>query len=216
EKRVEGWAAGLRLLALAAQGGAGGQHVGHVLRLLDGDQRSLQDYFVTEVLDSQPPAFQDFLLRTSVLARLTGSLCDTLTGGEDGRGLLERLENAGMFLEALDGSGEWYRYHALFAEAMRAEAARRLGVDVLRALALQASQWYERQEMFSLAVETAFQAEDPTRAAVLMEMFRDQIWGARTQTREQVFQELHEYYTLRRWLEKLPREVLRQFPRLCL
>jgi LuxR family maltose regulon positive regulatory protein len=165
ETRLEGWAAGLRLLALALQGSANQQGVEHVITTFAGEQRSFQDYFVTEVLSVQSEALQDFLLHTSILSRLTGSLCDGVAERHDSDRLLEDIERAGIFLESLDRTGEWYRYQALFAEAMQAEARRRLGVGVLHALSLKASRWYEQQRMFAEAVEAAFQAQDTTRAA---------------------------------------------------
>ncbi|MBO0783335.1 MAG: transcriptional regulator, partial [Ktedonobacteraceae bacterium] len=141
-ERVEGWAAGLRLLALALQGSTREQEFESALANFTGDQRSLQEYFVMEVLNAQPETLQNFLLRTSVISRLTGSLCDAVVERHGSARLLESVERAGLFLELLDGSGGWYRYHALFAEAMRVEARRRLGNDAMRLLYLRASQWY--------------------------------------------------------------------------
>jgi LuxR family maltose regulon positive regulatory protein len=88
---------------------------------------SYLDYFVSEVLHAQPQPLQHFLLQTSVLSRLTGSLCDAVTGRRDSAVLLDALEHGGLFLERLDEPGQWYRYHALFAEAMQLEAQQRLG-----------------------------------------------------------------------------------------
>ena len=214
ETRLEGWAAGLRLLALALQGSANQQRVEHILATFAGEQRSLQGYFVTEVLSTQPVALQDFLLRTSILSRLTGSLCDAIAERHDSDRLLEDIERAGIFLEALDMSGEWYRYHALFAEAMQAEARRRLGVDALHALSLKASRWYEQQGMFAEAVEAAFQAQDTTRAAELIEHILGKV--KHFILGPQVFQEINGFHTLRRWLEQLPETAFRGRPILSL
>jgi len=104
---------------------------------------------VSEVLARQSDATQDFLLRTSILGRLTASLCNALTRRKDSDQLLEELERTGLFLEALDENGQWYRYHALFAEAISAEARLRLGEDTLQLLAHRASQWFEQQGMLS-------------------------------------------------------------------
>jgi ATP/maltotriose-dependent transcriptional regulator MalT len=214
ETRLEGWAAGLRLLALALQGSANQQGVEHVITTFAGEQRSFQDYFVTEVLSVQPEALQDFLLHTSILSRLTGSLCDAVAERHESDRLLEDIERAGIFLESLDRSGEWYRYHALFAEAMQAEARRRLGVGVLHALSLKASRWYEQQRMFAEAVEAAFQAQDTTRAAELIEHILGKV--KHFILGPQVFQEVNGFHTLRRWLEQLPETAFRGRPLLYL
>ena len=214
EARLEGWAAGLRLLALALQGNSQQESIARTIATFAGEQRSLQEYFVSEVLNAQSEHLQHFLLRTSVLSRLTGALCDTVVDREDSARLLEEIERTGLFLEALDPSGEWYRYHALFAEAMQAEARMRLGDDALRELSRKASRWYERQDMFAEAVEAAFQAQDMERAATLIEdilgKVRHFILGP------QVFEETNGFHNLRRWLEQLPSELFRGRPLLSL
>ena len=214
DERVEGWAAGLRLLALKLQGNSRSQGLEHALAHFAGDQRSLQEYFVTEVLNVQQEPLQHFLLRTSILQRLTGSLCDALVEQGGSASLLERIEHAGLFLESLDGAGRWYRYHALFAEAMRAEAHRRLGNEVVRSLYLKSSRWYARQEMLPEAIEAAFQAQDITLAVSLMEQLLDGlsyfIFGT------QLFAQGPEFHTLFRWLKQLPEAILFSHPLLCL
>jgi len=139
QARTEGWIAGLRLLALALQGRADQQACEHFLATFSGRHRHILEYLVGDVLTTQPEPLQMFLLQTSGLTRLSGSLCDTVTGRSDSELLLEQLERMGLFLESLDGSGQWYRYHALFAEAMRHEGRRRLGDEQLRASATRAS-----------------------------------------------------------------------------
>jgi LuxR family transcriptional regulator, maltose regulon positive regulatory protein len=214
ETRLEGWAAGLRLLALAFKSSAQQQSIGQILATFVGEQRSLQEYFVTEVLAAQTELQQDFLLRTSILSRLTGSLCDALVEGHDSARVLDSIERAGLFLESLDRSGGWYRYHALFAEAMQAEARRRLGDAALLALARKASQWYEEQGMFTEAIEAAFQAQDSMRAIVLIERILSKI--KHFILGPQVFQEVNGFHTLRRWLEQLPPGEFRGHPLLSL
>ena len=86
----------------------------------------------------------EFLLRTSVLDRLTGPLCDALTGRTDSQAMLERLERSNLLLVPLDDERRWYRYHRLFADLLRA----RLGVEdpaELAELHLRAADWYERE-----------------------------------------------------------------------
>jgi LuxR family maltose regulon positive regulatory protein len=205
DARLEGWAAGLRLLALTLQGCTSRQEVEHTVATFAGSQRSLQDYFVTEVLSAQSEALQDFLLQTSMLSRLSGSLCDFVTGRSDSQYLMEALDRGGLFLESLDESGQWYRYHALFAESMRAAACHRLGEDELRALSYRASQWFEQHGFFGEAVEAALRAEDVSRAAHLIERL----------TGPGYFHEINEFHTLCRWLEQIPETVLHSHPSLC-
>lgn len=214
DRRLEGWAVGLRLLVLALQGGARLQGMEQVLATFAGDQRLLQDYFVSEVLHAQPEELQDFLLCTSILTRLTAALCNAITGQSDSEQLLADVERAGLFLEALDGVKNWHRYHALFAEAMRAEALRRLGPESISTLLRRASQWYEQQGMFAEAVEAALQARDTELAVALIEQIL-----ARTGhfiLNPQAFLITQGFHTLRRWLEQLPEALVHQRPLLCL
>jgi LuxR family transcriptional regulator, maltose regulon positive regulatory protein len=204
EARTEGWVAGLRLLALALQGRKDPQDLEHVLATFTGSHRHILEYLVADVLSSQPEPLQEFLLQTSVLSRLTGSLCDTVTGRNDSERVLEQLERANLFLIPLDGAGRWYRYHALFAEAMQHEARRRLGEDHLRSLYDKASLWYEQHRLLTEAIEVALYARDFARAAVLIERLVEP-------------QHLNEVlHTLYRWIEELPEEVLHAHPVLCL
>ena len=203
---LEGWAVGLRLLALALGRHVGQQEMERAIATFAGSHQPLVDYFVTEVLHAQPAPLQDFLLRTSLLTRLTGSLCDAVTDGCDGERLLEVMERAGLFLEPLDDARQWYRYHALFAESMRAQARRRLGQPMLQALLHKASTWFEQHEMLSEAVEAALQAQDPVRAADLIERLIE----------PQLFHEVQVFYLLHRWLSHVPEVVFEQHPLLCL
>jgi ATP/maltotriose-dependent transcriptional regulator MalT len=205
DSHLEGWAAGLRLLALALRGHKSQQEIEYHLASISGSHRLILDYFVSEVLSAQSASLQDFLLRTSVLKQFSGALCDCLTDRHDSAQQLAEMERAGLFLEALDGTGEWFRYHALFAEAMRTEAQRRLGKDTLRALSAQASIWFEAQRRFAEAIEAALQAQDMPRAMVLI----GQLVGARP------LHELQEVHTLLLWLQQIPEALLKSYPLLC-
>src|SRR5258708_6144899 len=209
------WAAGLRLLSLALPAWHTGTAIEQALLELgkradfsnqhaDGanaPQRSLLAYFVTEILDTQSEPMQHFLLHTSMLSRLCAPLCNAVTGGKDSAEQLEAVARAGLFLEAMEGPGGWYRYHALFAEAMRREASRRLGEEVLRAYALRASSWYEPDESLPEAIEAAWLAQGMERVARLIEQVHEQNFGSPQ--------------TMLRWLEQLPEAVLRVHPLLC-
>ncbi len=204
EARTEGWVAGLRLLTLALQGRKDPRDLERMLVTFTGSHRHILEYLVADVLSSQPESLQDFLLQTVFLNRLTGSLCDTVTGRNDSERMLEQLERANLFLIPLDDAGQWYRYHALFAEAMQQESRRRLGQDYLRSLYDKASRWYEEHALLAEAVEVALSAGDFARAAMLIE----RIAGPHSINRE-----LH---TLSRWIAQLPEEVLQSHPALSM
>lgn len=204
DERVEGWAAGLRLLALALQGRQDAREIEQALATSSGSHQHILEYLIADVLHAQPEPLQLFLLQTSLLARLNGPLCDSLTDRQDSAQVLTQLDQANLFVYPLDGAGQWYRYHALFAEAMQHEARRRLGEERCRELYRKASQWYEAQDQPIEAIDTAFAAHDFTRAADLMEHLAD----------PHIFQS--DFYTLLRFAEQLPEEQLQTHPGLCI
>lgn len=209
-ERVEGWAAGLRLLALTLRNNTSEQNIDLALADFAGDQRALQEFFVTEVLDAQAETVQHFLLSTSILDRLTGDLCDDVVGNHESAQVLANAERAGLFVELLSGVGAWYRYHALFAEAMRAVAFQRLGNEAIHDLYLRASQWYEHQHLLPEAVEAAFQAKAIERAAILIETLLEPMTNFMLSV--EVLQRGLEFHTLRCWLEQLPKPLLHARP----
>ncbi|HLZ64571.1 MAG TPA: LuxR C-terminal-related transcriptional regulator [Ktedonosporobacter sp.] len=205
---LEGWPAGMRLLTASLQGHWTPQALSEALsefnvdRTTDQMPRALQEFFLEEIFNAQPEPLQLFLLQTSLLRRLTGSLCDTLTGRNDSGEWLQMIEGSGIFLEALDNTGRWYRYHALWAATMRAEAARRLGQMALRDLSTLASRWYEEHGLPVEAIEAALIAQDFERAALLIVELNAQTY-------------FPEYHTMQRWIERLPEPLLRAQPTLC-
>jgi LuxR family maltose regulon positive regulatory protein len=204
QERTEGWAAGLNLMALALQARPDSGEREHFLATFSGSYRHILEYLVGDVLNAQPEPLQTFLLQTSGLSRMTGSLCDAVTGRNDGESVLEELERANSFLLPLDGSGQWYRYHALFAEAMLHEARHRFGDDELRACYARAGNWYEEHGLLTEAIEAALSARDFGRAARLIE----------TVAGLGQFTQLPELHTLRRWVEQLPEDVISTHPAL--
>jgi LuxR family maltose regulon positive regulatory protein len=204
EARTEGWAVGLHLVALALQGRHDPREIERVLGSISGSHRHILEYLLTDVLAAQPELLQEFLLQTAFLSRLTPSLCDAVTGRTDGAAILDQLERSNLFLSPIDDARQWYRYHTLFAEAMRHVARQRLGEARLRAVFDSASRWYEQHGALAEAIEAALCAQAHTRVATLIE----QIAGTQ--------QLQHEVQTLRRWLEQLPPQVLEAYPALCL
>ena len=206
DSRMLGWVAGLRLVSLALQGRTTKPEVEQFLASFSGSHRPILEFFLTEVLAAQPEALQIFLLQTSLLSRLSGSLCNAVSGRHESEHLLETVERAGLFLQSLDGSGQWYRYHPLFAEAMRTEARQRFGAEALCAWYSRASVWYEQQGLLSEAVEMALEAWEFVRVATLIEQSLKPHYE---------YDKMNEYHTLRRWIGSLPEDVLEQHPRLC-
>jgi ATP/maltotriose-dependent transcriptional regulator MalT len=205
-ERTEGWEAGLHLIALALRRYTDSQERERFITTLTGSYRPLLEYLVGDVLNMQSEPMQMFLLQTCGLKRLTASLCDMVTGRPDSQPLIEQIERANLFLEPLDDAGEWYRYHALFAEAMQYEARRRLGVEELRRRFRQASIWYEQHHHIMEAIEAALMAEDFTHAAKLIEQKCGPLYASA----------VSEFYTLQRWFEQIPLNVRQQHPNLYL
>ena len=199
EERTEGWVAALQLAALSLQGrdDASGFIAGFA-----GNDRFVVDYLVEEVLDRQPEQVRRFLLETSILDRLTGPLCDAVTGDTGGRATLERLDRANLFLVPLDDQRRWYRYHHLFRDVLhsyllddRSEVA-----DLHR----RASDWYDRSGEPVPAVRHALAAGDIDRAADLVELAVPELRRNRQEA------------TLRRLIEDLPERVVDRRPVLAM
>jgi LuxR family maltose regulon positive regulatory protein len=166
ETRTEGWIAGLQMAALSMQGRS---DTASFIQAFTGSHRFVLDYLVEEVLQRQPEHMRSFLLQTAVLDRLNGSLCDAVTGREDGRGTLETLERDNLFVIPLDDRRQWYRYHHLFAHVLKTRLMEEWPGQV-SALHQRASVWYEQNSMPSGAIRHALTAEDFERAAGLIEL----------------------------------------------
>ena len=165
EERTEGWIAGLQLSALTLQGRA---NRSELVKEFAGDNRFVLDYLLEEVLNCQTEKVQDFLLRTSVLTRLNGSLCDALTDDQNAHLMLEQLERANLFLIRLDGRGEWFRYHHLFADLLRLKLKQKQP-GAIPELQIKASQWCADNKLSDEAINYAIAAQDWPRALDLIE-----------------------------------------------
>lgn len=196
EGRTEGWIAALQLAALSMQGR---EDVPSFIAGFAGDDRHIVDYLAEEVLQRQPEHVRRFLLQTSVLSRLTGALCDAVTGRDGGRGMLEALDRDNLFLVPLDDRRRWYRYHHLFADVLQVHLLDEQPND-LPELHRRAAGWYERNGERSEAIHHALAAKDFQRAADLVEL----ALPALRQGRQEV--------TLRRWMEALPDELFQVRP----
>ncbi len=200
EGRTEGWIAALQLAALSMQGR---EDVASFIAGFAGDDRFIVDYLVGEVLQSQPESVRSFLLHTSILGRLNGSLCDAVTGQDGGRAMLEALDRGNLFLVPLDDRRVWYRYHHLFADVLRARLLDEQD-DQIHELHRRASDWYARTGDQAAAIGHALEGEDFERAADLIEMAAMPAFRARQEA------------TFRRWLEAIPDDLFRVRPVLAI
>src|SRR5262245_43030310 len=198
--RTEGWAAGLQLAGLSLRGHS---DAAGFAAAFSGSHRFVLDYLADEVLDGQPEQVRGFLLETSVLERLSGELCDTVTGRAGSQKMLQDIERAGLFLVPLDEVRGWWRYHHLFADLLRARLQAEQPGRV-PALHRAAAAWSEEHDLADDAVRHALAAGDATWAARLVERHVETLLGR------------SEGATLRRWLSALPAEAVRDRPRLCL
>ena len=191
EDRTEGWIAGLQLAALSMQGY---QDVAGFIQAFAGDNRYIVDYLIEEVLQRQPEAVRSFLLQTSILERLNGSLCDAVTGQEEGRMRLEALQRGNFFLIPLDDKRHWYRYHHLFADVLHMHLMTEQPEQV-SVLHRRASEWYEESGSPADAIRHALAGGDFERSADLIERAQP----AMGQTRQEA--------ALLGWLRALPDEL---------
>ena len=170
EARTEGWIAGLQLAALSMQGS---KDIHGFILAFTGSHHYVMDYLVEEVLKNQPNQVGAFLLQTSILERLCGSLCEAVVqtdtvGPINGQKMLETLEEMNLFLIPLDNERHWYRYHHLFSDVLRKHLAHQQPQS-LPELHRRASQWYEQNEFLAETVQQAIAAGDQDRAAHLIE-----------------------------------------------
>lgn len=196
EEQTEGWIAGVQLAALALRGRGDRDSF---LSEFHWNHRFIQEYVAEEILARQTPEVRTFLLQTSILERLSGPLCDAVTEQTDSQVMLEELRKANLFVSALDESGGWYRYHALFAEALRHQLHRQ-EPQLVPQLCVRVSAWYEAQEMLFESCEYALQARDFERAVPLLERLVGTLIGR------------IQFPVLQRWLNQLPPEIIASRP----
>ncbi|MGH6915793.1 MAG: tetratricopeptide repeat protein, partial [Geminicoccales bacterium] len=165
-ERLEGWIAGLQLVALSLR-----QHrEGHEDLVISGRHRFIADYLSADVLAGLPEDVRRFLLQTSILERLCGASCDAVTNGDGGQAMLETLEREGLFLVALDDSREWFRYHRLFGDFLRDEL-RRQAPDQLRELHRRAARWHLDRDLPEDAFRHGVAAEDVETVIHILDLY---------------------------------------------
>ena len=198
--RTEGWIAGLQLAAISMQGH---QDTSSFIKAFTGSHHFVLDYLLEEVLHQQPESIQAFLLRSSILERMCGSLCEALFPDTHGQQTLELLERANLFIVPLDHERRWYRYHHLFADLLRQRLGQVLSPDEINKLHLRASEWFEQHGLMLDALHHALSAGAFDRAAQLAEA----VW----QSMDRTFQSA----AWLGWVKKIPKAVVDDHPTLC-
>jgi LuxR family maltose regulon positive regulatory protein len=201
EARTEGWIAGLQLAALSMQG-HDAKRITAFINSFTGSNRYILDYLADEVLQQRPKGTKNFLLQTSILDRLSGSLCNAVTEQKNSQTILEALEAANLFIVPLDDERCWYRYHHLFANLLRSrlEASQ---PELLPTLHHQASTWYAQNGLMSEAIDHSLAAKDFDQAAQLTEQtFFDRMSHG------------EDFATMLARLKALPDDIIRARPRL--
>jgi LuxR family maltose regulon positive regulatory protein len=207
ETRTEGWVVGLKMAALSLKGN---QNASEFIRAFSGNHRYVLDYLLEEVLKRQPTHIQTFLLYTSILEQLNGPLCDVLMSEEwrklagSGQEILEYLEKSNLFVIPLDEHKQWYRYHHLFADLLRAQLLKFFENQEIAQLHLRASDWYEQNGPTLQAIHHASLAADFERIEHLIENNYMEIVNR------------GEMSWLRFWTGQLSKEMLYSRPWLCI
>jgi LuxR family maltose regulon positive regulatory protein len=200
EAKTEGWVVGLQLAALSLRERS---DPAAFVDAFTGTHRYVLDYLTEEVLERQPDRIRAFLLHNSVLNRMTAALCNAVTGDDDGQDILEQLERANVFVVALDEHRRWYRFHHLFAEALRAHL-QRVEAERVPDLHRRAAGWCEENGLVDEAVLHALGADDPSWAARLVEEHLDETL------------QRGETALLGQWIGLLPDEAVHSNPGLLL
>jgi LuxR family maltose regulon positive regulatory protein len=192
--RTEGWVTGLQLASLSLKET---EDLPGFMAALTGHHRYIVDYLMEEVLQRQPAAVQRFLLETSLLPRLSGPLCDAVTGQPGSQALLERLEQSNLFTVALDAERHWFRYHHLMATVLRTRL-QQTRPEAAAALYERASAWFESEGMLEEAMRMALEGRQFERVADLLATAADRLWRT------------GETATIRSFLDGLPAELVRR------
>jgi LuxR family maltose regulon positive regulatory protein len=198
--RTEGWAAGLYLAGLTIRGRT---DVREFIDAFAGDDRHVVDYLVSEVLDREPDDVRTFLIRTSILDRLSGSLCDAVLERTGSAEMLTRLERSNLFIVPLDTWREWYRYHHLFADLLLHEL-QRAEPEIVPQLHRRAASWHRAQGLVSEAIHHALAGGDVAEASDLAALH----WND--------FLNQGRLETVAGWLDAFPDEVILADARLCI
>jgi LuxR family maltose regulon positive regulatory protein len=197
EARTEGWIASLQLAAISMKGHS---NIRSFINAFTGSNVYVAEYLMEEILLRQPAETTDFLLRTCILQRLQASLCQAVTGVSESQTMLKELYQSNLFLTPLDEEGQWFRYHQLFAELLRARLSLTISTEEILVLHRRAMAWFESNGFVIEAIHHALAAQDFDAAARLVDRNAYQVM-----TRG-------ELSTLLRWTGALPDDSLQRYP----
>lgn len=208
EQELEGWPAGIRLVALTVRQNKDPEEL---MKHLHGGLQQTQEYLLHEVINSVSPELRKCLLKCAILDRFSASLCETLCMEEcaeisklDGDLFIQTLRESNLFVISLDSQGEWYRYHHLLKLLLEYELSHLMKTSEIVELHLRASAWYESQNLIIEAIKQAVAAGDVAAAAgIVVRHYHEELNQDR-------------WFVLEFWLEKLPSEIVLQHPGLLL
>lgn len=200
QHRTEGWVAGLQLASLSLEEPTGRAAF---IRNFSGSHRDVAEFLTQDVLARQSPDLRDFLVKTSILSRMSAPLADAVLGRNDSAAMLQAIEAANLFLMPLDRERQWFRYHQLFAEYLQAQL-QAMGRDEIAKLHSRAADWLSANDLTSEAVAHALAAGDADRAAALVEDCAMPLIMA------------SHLNTVRAWLGQLPPDLIARRPQLQL
>jgi LuxR family maltose regulon positive regulatory protein len=198
EARTEGWIASLQLAAISMKGRS---DIPGFIKAFTGSHVYVAEYLMEEVLGCQSEEVKTFLLQTSILKRLNAGLCEAVTRHSDCQAMLKDLWQANLFILPLDDEGQWFRYHHLFADLLRARLRQSFSVDAIASMHQRAAAWYEQAGMMNEAIEHVLAAADYAHAVKLLEKI------AKPMILKAYFK------TVEDWLQVIPPEYLNESPR---
>jgi LuxR family transcriptional regulator, maltose regulon positive regulatory protein len=195
EARTEGWIASLQLAAISMRGR---NDVTGFIKAFTGSHVYVAEYLIEEVLERQSEEVKTFLLQTSILERLNGNLCEAVSERPDSQTMLRDLYQANLFLLPLDDEGQWFRYHQLFADLLKARLQQTLPAEAIAGLHQRSAHWYEQADMMGDAISHAISAGDYSYAVNLIE-----------KVALPMILKAH-FRTVEDWLAAIPPEFLKQ------
>lgn len=188
ESHTEGWVTGLKMAAISLQSE---NDISAYVKNFSGADRHIMDFLLDEIFSRQAENVQQFLLKTSILDRLSASLCNAVVGIQNSQAMLDDLERSGLFVIPLDKTRTWYRYHHLFAEILQARL-KNLEDGSVNKLHHLAFLWFVERNIYDQAIHHAIAADDFPKAINLIEQIADEIWAAGKQR------------TVLNWIENIP------------
>jgi len=200
ETKTEGWIAGLQLTALSMQGR---DDVSKFIETFAGDNRYIMDYLIEEVLNIQTEEVKEFLLQSSILEQINGSLCDAVLNKNDSQLILESLEKDNMFIIPLDSERNWYRFHHLFTDLLKQRLLLEKKNDI-KELHNKASLWFEENGMYAFAIDHALEIENFEKAMQLLNNQVEKLW------------EYGQHAAIMKFGDLLPNDIIEKNPNFCL